>query len=179
MSARDERVPAAIARGGAAEPGDHDRYPDPATTVAGGRGRSRSRREPPEFSCTLSDGGADAAWVRVVGELDIATAPRLEQTLRGAEIWPRVVLDLRQLAFMDSSGLDVIVQASIRARRAGRRLVLGPGPLQVDRVLTLTGAADVLEIVDLEPVEPPVQALMLLGGQDRAACQQTRTETTS
>jgi hypothetical protein len=40
----------------------------------------RVRREPPEFGCTLRDSGVDAAWVRVVRELDVATAPQLEQT---------------------------------------------------------------------------------------------------
>lgn len=134
-------------------------------------------QEPPEFGCTLRDGGVDAAWVRVVGELDIATAPRLEQTLGRAGIRPRVVLDLRQLTFIDCSGLNLIVQASIRASRAGRRLVLVRGHSQVDRLLTLTGAADVLEIIDLDAVEPPVRALVRLARKDRAACQQTRTQT--
>ena len=40
-----------------------------------------------------------------------------------------VVLDLRELAFMDSSGVHAIVNASIRARQVGRRLVLLRGGL--------------------------------------------------
>lgn len=125
---------------------------------------------PPEFRCKLQDGGLDVAWVRVTGELDIATAPELKQTLGHAgDRARRVVLDLRELTFMDAGGVHVIVDANARARRAGRRLVVVRGPYQVDRVLALTGARDRLEIVDLNPMEPPVQALVQLARRDRAA----------
>jgi anti-sigma B factor antagonist len=125
---------------------------------------------PPGFRCTLRDGGLDVAWVRVTGELDIATAPILEQTLRRAEQRARrIVLDLRELAFMDSSGVHVILAASIRAEQAGSRLVLVRGHAQVDRVLHLTTTSGDLEIVDLDPVEPPVQALIQLAQRERAA----------
>jgi anti-sigma B factor antagonist len=123
-----------------------------------------------EFRCTLRDGGLDAAWVRVAGDLDIATAPQLERTLCEAESRARrVVLDLRELTFLDSSGVHAIVDASSRASAAGRRLVLIRGPSQVDRVLALTKASDVLEIVDLDPMQPPVQALVQLARRDQAA----------
>ena len=113
---------------------------------------------PPGFGCTLRDGGRDVAWVRVTGELDIATAPILEQTLRRAEQRARrIVLDLRELEFMDSSGVHVIVDGALRATAAGRRLVLVRGSAQVDRVFDLTTASDDLEIVDLNPVQPPVK----------------------
>jgi anti-anti-sigma factor len=108
--------------------------------------------------------------VGVTGELDIATAPQLKQTLGHAEDCARgVVLDLRELTFMDTSGVHVIVDASARATAAGRRLVLVRGPSQVDRVLALTGARDRLEIVDLDPGEPPVQAFAQLAHRDRVA----------
>jgi anti-anti-sigma factor len=138
-----------------------------AQVLSGSAGQVR--RSVPGFVCTLRDGGFDAAWVHVAGELDMATAPPLEQTLRRAEIRPRVVLDLRELAFMDWSGIRVIIQASIRATRMGRRLVVVRGRAQVDGVITLTGASAVLEVVDLDPVQPPVQALVQLAHRDRAA----------
>jgi anti-sigma B factor antagonist len=115
------------------------------------------------FGCTLRQSGRDAAWVRVTGELDIATAPQLRQTLREAVLRARrVVLDLRELAFMDCAGIHVILDASNHARQAEGRLVLVRGPSKVDRVLTLTGASDALEIVELDPVAPPAQALVRL-----------------
>ena len=65
---------------------------------------------PPAFVCARRDGGLEAAWVHVAGELDIATTPHLAQ----AQLQARpVVLDLRGLAFMDSSGVHAIVGASI------------------------------------------------------------------
>ena len=37
---------------------------------------------PPAFHCSWADGGPDATWVRLAGELDIATTPQLERALR-------------------------------------------------------------------------------------------------
>ena len=122
------------------------------------------------FGLSLRDGGLDAAWVRATGELDIASAPQLEQTLRRAELRARwLVLDLRELTFMDCSGVHVIVNASVRARQAGRRLVVIRGPSRVDRVLVLTDTAAALQIVDLDAAEPPVQALVRIARRDQAA----------
>ena len=130
----------------------------------------RSVADPPPFGLSLRHGGVDAAWLRVVGELDIATAPRLEQMLRSAELCARrLVLDLRELAFMDCCGVHVILEASVRARQAGRRLVIVRGPSSVDRVFVLTETAAAVEIIDLNPVEPPVQTLLQSARRDRAA----------
>jgi anti-sigma B factor antagonist len=141
----------------------------PQTLVYPDRTSGQSAPLEVEFRCTLRDGGLDVAWVRVTGELDLATAPRLMQTLRQAEDRARrVVLDLRDVTFMDTSGLHVIEDASVRATSAGRKLVLVRGPSQVERVLALTGARDRLDIVDLTPAEPPVQALVQLAQRQRA-----------
>jgi anti-anti-sigma factor len=131
---------------------------------------STSDAQPPDFRCTLRNGGLDIAWVRVSGDLDIATAPQLTQTLRRAEdAARRVVLDLRELTFMDTAGVHAIVDANVRAAVAGRRLVVVRGRPRIDRVLALTGAYDRLDIVDLEPAEPPVQALIQLAQRERTA----------
>jgi anti-sigma B factor antagonist len=124
----------------------------------------------PGFDCRLRDGGPDAAWVRVTGELDLATAPVLAQALSQAEERAqRVVLDLRELTFMDSSGVHVIVEASLRANASGRGLVLVRGPARVDHVFELTQTSDSLEILDLDPGEPQVLALLKLARTERAA----------
>jgi anti-anti-sigma factor len=116
------------------------------------------------FECTLRHSGRDAAWVRITGELDIATAPQLDQALREAGLLARrVVLDLRELTFMDCVGMHVILDASIHAGQGGGQLVVVRGPSPVDRLFTLTGTSDALEIVDLDRVAPPVQALVKLG----------------
>jgi anti-sigma B factor antagonist len=74
----------------------------------------------------------------------------------------RLVLDLRELTFLDTAGVHVIADASHRARQAGHRLVLVRGPSHVDGLFRLTGTAASLEIVDLDPIEPPIHALVRL-----------------
>jgi anti-sigma B factor antagonist len=116
----------------------------------------------PAFVCSCTDGGLDAAWVHVAGELDLATAPELERTLRATQQQARLVLlDLRELTFMDRAGVHTIVNASINARKLGRRLVLLRGPPNVDRMFALTGSSDAVEIGDLDhsPAAPSVHAL--------------------
>jgi anti-sigma B factor antagonist len=99
----------------------------------------------------LRDSGRDAAWIRVAGELDLATAPA-RAGLREAEAGPRrVVLDLRALAFMDCAGVGVIVRSGQRVTRTGGRLVLVRGPKRVDRLFALTRTAHALELVALDP----------------------------
>ena len=110
---------------------------------------------PPPFPCSCTSGGLDAARVYVGGELDIATTPQLERTLDASQA-RLVVLDLREVAFLDSSGMHAIVNAGIRARQAGRRLVLVRVPSNVHRMLALSGSSDKVEIGDVDPVVPPV-----------------------
>jgi anti-sigma B factor antagonist len=120
------------------------------------------------FVCSWTDGGQGAAWVHVAGELDIAAVPQLERTLREPRVEARlVVLDLRELAFIDIAAVHAIVNASLHARRGGRRLVLVRGTPKVDRIFTLTGRSDGLEVGDLERWEPAVQVLLQLAGKDR------------
>jgi anti-sigma B factor antagonist len=117
-------------------------------------------RPPPAFACTATHGGLDAAWVTVVGELDIATAPVLALTLHESQQLAHLtVLDLRELAFMDSAGVHTIVNASLRARKNGRRLVLVRGRPAIYRMFTLTSSTADVDIADPDPVQPPVPAL--------------------
>ena len=77
------------------------------------------------FACSWSDGSEDAACVRLTGELDLSTGPELERTLQQAQARaPVVVLDLRELTFIDSSGLHVNASANARAKRADRRPIV-------------------------------------------------------
>jgi anti-anti-sigma factor len=116
---------------------------------------------PPPFECSSTHGGLNAAWVRVTGELDITTTPQLERTLRGPEAQAEVVvLDLTEVASIDSSGVHAIVDASVRARRDGRRLIFLRGSSAVDRMLALTEVAGELQIGDhLAAAEPSAGSL--------------------
>jgi anti-sigma B factor antagonist len=114
------------------------------------------------FVCTCKAGGLDSAWVEVAGELDLATSPQLRQTLGDALRHVRVVvLDLRKLTFIDTSGVHVVLDAARGARLEGGRVLLVRGPALVDRVLTLTGVADEVMIFDLDPAEPAQELLDL------------------
>jgi anti-anti-sigma factor len=86
----------------------------------------------------------------LTGELDIAGAARVEQELERIEQEPpaTIVLDLRALAFMDSTGLRVIVAADSRAREQARRLVIVRGSATVQRIIEMTRLDERLEIVD-------------------------------
>ena len=91
------------------------------------------------------------AVVAPTGELDLPGAGVLEAELERVEAEPRlgtIVLDLRGLEFMDSSGLRLVVMADMRLREAGRRLVLVRGAETVQRVFEITRMAERLEFVD-------------------------------
>ncbi len=86
----------------------------------------------------------------LAGELDIAGAGHVQQALERIEQGApaTIVLDLRKLSFMDSTGLRVIVAADDRARGQARRLVLVRGSDAVQRVIEMTRLDERLEIVD-------------------------------
>ncbi len=94
--------------------------------------------------------GDQAVVIEVRGELDLASSPALEQELeRGAAAQAEVVIvDLRELEFMDSTGLSVLVRAHQRANDNGQRFGVVKGPQQVQRLLSLTGVADRLRLGD-------------------------------
>lgn len=87
------------------------------------------------------------------GELDIATTPELEQALADAtaDAVTEIVLDLRELTFMDSSGLRALAQANTRAGEAGVELSIWRGPRQIERVLEISGLGELLPLVDPPP----------------------------
>jgi anti-anti-sigma factor len=86
----------------------------------------------------------------LVGELDIASAPRFEDGLAEVEADTpgTVVLDLRRVDFIDSTGLRAVIAADERARTAGRRFVVVRGPAAVERVFNVTQLNQRLDIVD-------------------------------
>jgi anti-sigma B factor antagonist len=84
------------------------------------------------------------------GELDLMSSPILEQALEGAyESDPElIVVDLRRLEFMDSTGLHRLVAAQQRAVQSGQRFGVVKGGEQVQRLFELTGIAELLTVVD-------------------------------
>jgi anti-sigma B factor antagonist len=90
----------------------------------------------------------DSLVLRVVGELDLATASVVRDAFESVPLigQRRVVLDLGALTFISAAGVRVALDAQKRLSRHGGRLVLrGPNPLVV-RVLRAAGVEDVFEI---------------------------------
>jgi anti-sigma B factor antagonist len=87
------------------------------------------------------------------GELDIATAPEFEQAIADATAEPgaTLVLDLRELTFMDSTGLRALAQTNARAEQDRFDLSIVRGPRQIERVLEISGLSDLLPLVDAPP----------------------------
>jgi anti-anti-sigma factor len=109
---------------------------------------------PDPFRCETGREG-DRAWVRPIGELDLDTAPVLEEQLAalragGAE---HLVLDMRGLTFMDSTGLRLVIRWDTAAREEGFEFAIVPGTEVVQRVFRLTGMDAHLRVA-----EPPSAA---------------------
>jgi anti-sigma B factor antagonist len=83
------------------------------------------------------------------GDLDLAGAPLLERALVDAQATdaPAIVLDLRDVDFMDSSGLRTVIVAAQRAEEDASRFALVPGKAQVMRVFEITRMEERLEFV--------------------------------
>jgi anti-anti-sigma factor len=101
-----------------------------------------------DFDLTTQRDGDGALRVALHGELDLATAGRLQAALDGADRRP-VVVDLRGLTFMDSTGVRTLLQASEDAARTGSdlRFVM---PVDGDARTTLaeTGIDGILPLAD-------------------------------
>ncbi len=91
------------------------------------------------FETSVHDG---RAIVALRGELDLDGAGVLEPELARLEAQPEtdeVVIDLRALEFMDSSGLRLVALAHARAEADGRKFGLVPGTGPVQKVFEITG----------------------------------------
>jgi len=86
--------------------------------------------------------------VSVRGELDLDTGPRVHEELLLAEreAPSRLVLDLTGVTFFDSTGLQIILDAEVRARSAAYAFVVAPGSGEVLRVLELAEVRGRLEL---------------------------------
>jgi anti-sigma B factor antagonist len=98
--------------------------------------------------CTaVRDGDPSEAVVTVYGEIDLATREQLRECLHTATAAPgvkRIVVDLTQTRFMDSSGIYTIVHGYEEARKAGIDYYITGANGPVHRVLELTGVLNLL-----------------------------------
>jgi anti-sigma B factor antagonist len=88
-------------------------------------------------------------WLRLAGELDLATRPQLVERLELAAASRRhVVLDVRNLEFMDSSGLRLLLQAHDHACQDGWSFAITRPEGGVLRLFEITGMLNVLPLVE-------------------------------
>jgi anti-anti-sigma factor len=92
----------------------------------------------------------DAVVIVVSGELDLGSADKLRAVLHGPDAQARtVILDLRGVTFIDSSGLGVIVGHNRRATEEEFRFAVAVGGAKtVGRVLDLSGLRATLAIIE-------------------------------
>jgi anti-sigma B factor antagonist len=90
-----------------------------------------------------------AAIVTMEGELDIATEAQatadLDRAMDGCEL---LVVDLRELSFLDSTGVRVLLAADLRAREHGMRFGVVRGDGMVARLLEVTRIDQRFPVVD-------------------------------
>jgi anti-anti-sigma factor len=98
--------------------------------------------------------------IAVRGDLDIASAPLMQERLFRHASPPaaRVLLDLSECGFVDSSGLAAILHGARRLERAGGSLAVACDRISITRLLELTA-------IDLTiPVYDSVPAALMEGG---------------
>jgi anti-sigma B factor antagonist len=105
------------------------------------------RRGPQPFEIhTIRDEGS---WrLALSGELDLASADQLEDAIHKAEEADdlRVVVDLSDLEFMDSTGLSVLLRAQARSRENGQRLSFKASKHRaITKLLELTETKEILD----------------------------------
>jgi anti-anti-sigma factor len=110
------------------------------------------------FECSLATSG-DAVVARLRGELDLAAARVLEQALLRviADRPPRVIIDLRAVEFMGSTGLHALSRLRHRLGEDSQLLVVR-GPESVQRVLEISGLATQLRFIDAADVDAELGA---------------------
>jgi anti-anti-sigma factor len=107
------------------------------------------------FGLTIEPLAGGAVRVALRGELDLEHAYTFDEEMRRVEGEhpPCLVLDLKGLSFLDSSGLARLLAANTRARRERRRLLLVRGSTPVQRLMAITAVGQHFETVSEVPAE--------------------------
>jgi anti-sigma B factor antagonist len=114
----------------------------------GNEGALQPNRQPFSVQSRRTDAGEH---IRLIGEMDLSVIGRVDREMRRAEATDAasIVLDLKELEFLDAAGIRLLLNLDTRSRDDGGRLRIMRAPsAQVQRVLELTGAGDRLPFVD-------------------------------
>jgi anti-sigma B factor antagonist len=91
-----------------------------------------------------TQGESDDLTVALSGELDLASAGQLDTTIAElcADGAKRIVLELAELDFMDSTGLRSVLVGDELCKVSGCELLIGATSKQVDRLFDITGVTE-------------------------------------
>ena len=96
-----------------------------------------------------SESRGDCAVITIHGDLDIVTSPQLDECLTVAQSsHNRIILDLADVDFLDTSALAVIVGHWKKAEAAGGSLALAGARYRYTKTLWITGLADRLPMYE-------------------------------
>ncbi|BFV56494.1 STAS domain-containing protein [Kitasatospora sp. CMC57] len=89
-----------------------------------------------------------AVVCRFAGDLDLDSVPTARAALEeGVRTGPPVlVVDLEEVAFCDSSGLNLLIRTRLAAQEAAVDLRIGPLSAPVERLLEITGATEIFQL---------------------------------
>lgn len=95
----------------------------------------------------------DAFLVAPRGDVDLSTADAVQSALLARRVSDStLVLDLRGVEFLDTTGLRLVVEQTERARADGYRFAVVRGPARVQRIFDVAGLSSKALIVD-DPAE--------------------------
>jgi anti-sigma B factor antagonist len=103
-----------------------------------------------EFSVSAERLASGGLVVHVQGQVDLYVAPDLKERLLDAleRGDGRIVVDVTESTFLDSTALSTLFSAHRRARRRGGRVVLVNTSSEIARTLSITGLDAILDVVE-------------------------------
>ncbi len=120
----------------------HSAHPEPAGTVA------------PNFRIEATDPEDGVVVIAVSGELDLAVADQFQEAIDRSADASRVLVDLAECEFLDSTGIAVLIRGREALAADGRTLAISNPRRQVLRVLDVTGLTRLDGFVAERPPDP-------------------------